>query len=72
TSKPIEKCNNILHENYLLKESSDLVNKLKNVTVIIHAGAFTPKDGIESKDIEKSNSNINNTIKIINQQPLSK
>jgi UDP-glucose 4-epimerase len=64
SSKSSNDTNNILHDNYTLIDTKD-IDKLKKITIIIHAGAFTPKDAIESQNIEKSNSNINNTLKLL-------
>ncbi|MES2654544.1 MAG: NAD(P)-dependent oxidoreductase [Bacteroidota bacterium] len=65
TSKPIENGNFLLHNNYNFSSDFFIENGYDNIDVIIHAGAYTPKQGSEANNIERSNSNINNTYKLI-------
>jgi nucleoside-diphosphate-sugar epimerase len=66
TSKPISNCNYLIHDNYLFDENFFIINGYNNITTIIHAGAFTPKNQSESNNIKPSNSNIYNTQRLIN------
>ena len=66
TSKPIKECRYLLHNNYNFDEDFFLESGFDNIDTIIHAGAFTPKNGRESNNVDKSNSNITNTTRLIN------
>lgn len=68
TSSPIEGINCILHQNYTFDENYLLENGCQNVKVIIHAGAFIPKDNMQSKYTIQCNSNINSTSVLLNQE----
>jgi UDP-glucose 4-epimerase len=65
TSKPIENGNFLIHNDYNFSSDFFIENGYDNIDVIIHAGAYTPKQGSEANNIERSNSNINNTKKLI-------
>lgn len=65
TSKPTEKCNFILHNNYQFDKEIFVKSGFDAIETIIHAGAFTPKKSSESNNIEGSNSNIYATTKLI-------
>ncbi len=65
TSKPIENGNFLLHNNYNFSSDFFIESGYDNIDVIIHAGAYTPKQASEANNIERSNSNINNTYKLI-------
>ena len=65
TSKPTNKCHFILHNNYNFDKDFFFNEGFSNIKTIIHAGAFVPKSTTESEDIEKCNSNINNTYALI-------
>lgn len=66
TSKPILECNYLLHNNYQFENDFFIKNGYKNIEIIIHAGAFTPKNGSEANNVELSNSNILNTSSLLN------
>lgn len=66
TSKPIDNVKYIIHNDYSLSRDVFIKNKFENIETIIHAGAFTPKNSKESNWIEKCNSNITNTQKLLN------
>lgn len=61
TSKPIDKCNYILHNNYKFDSDDFTKSNFENIDAIIHAGAFTPKKSTEANEYLKCNSNIINT-----------
>ena len=61
TSKPISKCPFILHNNYSFDNKTFIKAGFKNIDTIIHSGAFIPKTSNEGNDIERCNSNIQNT-----------
>lgn len=65
TSKPIDNVQYILHNNYSFSADIFKEYKFENIETIIHAGAFTPKNSKESNHIEKCNSNIYNTQKLL-------
>lgn len=59
TSKPLESCNYLLHESYTFSSDFFFLNGYsEKIKTIIHAGAFTPKNGKEANDITNCNSNI--------------
>lgn len=66
TSTPTDKCAFLLHHEYKFHPDLFLEAGYNHIRTIIHAGAFTPKNGSESNDIERSNSNIINTFTLIN------
>jgi len=66
TSSPIKECRYLLHNNFNFDEDFFLESGFDNIDTIIHAGAFTPKNGRESNNVDKSNSNITNTTRLIN------
>ncbi|MBX9888359.1 MAG: NAD(P)-dependent oxidoreductase [Flavobacteriaceae bacterium] len=66
TSKPIEGCNYLLHNNYDFDDNYFIDNGYTSIDIIIHIGAFIPKSASEVNHLEKSNSNILNTYKLIN------
>ena len=66
TSKPISESPFLLHSNYQFEKDFFIKNGYKDINIIIHAGAYTPKKGSEANDIELSNSNIGNTLKLLN------
>jgi nucleoside-diphosphate-sugar epimerase len=65
TSKPIDDCTYLLHNNYNFGKDFFIESGYSNIDTIIHAGAFTPKSSKEGNNILKSNSNIKNTTQII-------
>ncbi|AHM61779.1 NAD-dependent epimerase/dehydratase [Flammeovirgaceae bacterium 311] len=65
TSSPIDDCVNLLHNGYDFDDDFFVRNGLANIHSVIHAGAFTPKSGAEANDIQRSNSNILNTTRLI-------
>lgn len=66
TSKPIVACNYLLHNNYDFDDNYFIDNGYSAIETVIHLGAFIPKNGLEINHVEKSNSNIINTYKLIN------
>ncbi len=65
SSKPIEGCNYLLHQDYKFDEDYFIRSAYDQIDTIVHAGAFTPKTAKEADDIDKSNSNIENTMKLL-------
>lgn len=65
TSQPTDKCNFLLHHDYTFDKNYFFDNGFENIEVIVHAGAFIPKSSLQANDIAQSNSNINNTYKLI-------
>lgn len=66
TSKPISECPFLLHDNYQFEQDFFTKSEFQDIDTIIHAGAYTPKKGSESNEIDLSNSNIYNTQKLLN------
>ena len=66
TSRPIDECNYILHNNFQLDPDFLINHGYANIKTIIHAGAFTPKNGSQANDVNLSNSNIYSTEKLLN------
>jgi nucleoside-diphosphate-sugar epimerase len=67
TSKPIEECNYLLHNNYSFEE--DLFTKngyADRIDTVIHAGAFTPKNSSQANDWKNCNQNIYNLDRLLN------
>ncbi len=65
TSKKLADCKYLLHEDYKYDENLFLNAGFENIDTIIHAGAFIPKSSVDSNNISKSNSNIENTYKLL-------
>nr|WP_294786837.1 NAD(P)-dependent oxidoreductase [uncultured Flavobacterium sp.] len=61
TSKPIDKCNYLLHNNYNFDPDFFIESGFEDIEIIIHAGAFTPKKGSQANDCFECTSNIKNT-----------
>jgi UDP-glucose 4-epimerase len=61
TSKPTDKCNYLLHNDYLFDSDFFIKSGNQNINTIIHAGAFTPKNGNQANECYKCTSNITNT-----------
>lgn len=66
TSQPITVCAYLLHNNYEFERNFFVDNGYEDIEIIIHAGAFTPKNSNQSNEIDCSNSNILNTQKLLN------
>jgi nucleoside-diphosphate-sugar epimerase len=66
TSKPIVECAYLLHNHYKFDGDFFVKNGFGKIETIIHAGAFTPKNGSEANNINYSSSNIYNTEKLLN------
>ena len=65
TSKPISECQYLLHDNYSFDHDYVIKAGYADVTTLLHAGAFTPKNSAEGNDVVSCTSNINNTIKLL-------
>ena len=63
TSKPIQECRYVLHNNYNFDESVFIQKEMKNIDIIIHAGAYIPKIQANLNNITGSKSNIDSTYK---------
>lgn len=61
TSKPIDKCNYLLHNDYRFDPDFFIKSGYENIDTIIHAGAFTPKNENQANEYYKCTSNITNT-----------
>ena len=68
TSKPIDNVHSIIHNNYSFNADIFIKNNFEYIETIVHAGAFIPKNSIESNWIEKCNSNIVNTQKLLSSE----
>lgn len=66
TSRPIDECNYILHNDFQFDPDFLINHGYTNIKTIIHAGAFTPKNGSQANDVNLSNSNIYSTEKLLN------
>jgi UDP-glucose 4-epimerase len=65
TSKSTRLCHHLLHHDYTF-ENDYIVNAgYHSVTTVIHAGAFTPKNAAEGNNLISCNSNITNTLKLL-------
>ena len=65
TSKPITKCQFVLHNGFVFNPDLFIKSGFKNIDTIIHAGASTPKSRAESNDIYNCNSNIFSTTRLL-------
>lgn len=65
TSTPIDKCNYLLHNDYVFESDFFIKSGYLDIDTIIHAGAFTPKNGNQANEIYKCTSNIINTETLI-------
>ncbi|MFV5702402.1 NAD-dependent epimerase/dehydratase family protein [Flavobacterium sp. XS2P12] len=61
TSKPTDKCNYLLHNDYVFDPDFFMKSGYGKIDTIIHAGAFTPKNGNQANECYKCTSNITNT-----------
>lgn len=62
TSNPVNECRYILHKNYTFDANVFLNEGIANeITVLIHAGAFTPKSARQANEVKECNRNIYNT-----------
>lgn len=59
----------VIHKNYTFTKNDFFDKNIKKIDIVIHIGAFIPKSGIDANNIEKSNSNINNTKYLIDNLP---
>lgn len=64
-----DKYKTVLHKNYSFVKNDFEEQGIKNIDIIIHVGAFTPKSSSEANDIEKSNANIFNTNYLLKNLP---
>jgi UDP-glucose 4-epimerase len=71
TSKPIDDCPYILHDNYEIDSALFENRGLDDVTEVIHAGAFTPKKGSQANDVENCYANIRSTHLLLQALPKS-
>lgn len=69
TSKKIENFTCINHKNYSYIKEELINNGLKHVDVVIHLGAFTPKNTSGADDLQGSFANIRNTLHLIENLP---
>ena len=65
TSKPINDCKFIIHNNYNFDSDYIIKCGFENIETIIHLGAFIPKAGIDANQIIECNSNIYSTTKLL-------
>ncbi|MVN21011.1 NAD-dependent epimerase/dehydratase family protein [Mucilaginibacter arboris] len=66
TSNPISGCKYLLHNNYQFERSYFSESGYANsINIIIHAGAYTPKNASQSNDWKRCNENIYNTEKLL-------
>ena len=69
TSNNVNNFTCIEHKNYKFTRQDFYDKGIQAVDIVIHLGAFTPKNGKEADDIIKSTSNIVNTEYLINNLP---
>jgi nucleoside-diphosphate-sugar epimerase len=60
---------NINHNNYSFTKQDFFKKNIKNIDILIHLGAFIPKENAEANNIEKCISNITNTAYLLNNLP---
>ncbi|GHV80787.1 UDP-glucose 4-epimerase [Spirochaetia bacterium] len=65
SSSPIDEVQTVIHNGYEFKPDIFIDNGLSDIEILVHMGAFTPKDQAEANNIQKSNSNIYNTGKLL-------
>ena len=65
TSKPTNKCNYLLHNDYVFDSDFFIKSGYENIDTIIHAGAFIPKSGDQANNCYKCTSNITNTFALL-------
>lgn len=61
TSRPVSECRYLLHNDYKFEKDYFDSAGYSDITTIIHAGAFTPKNHTQVNDWERCNKNILNT-----------
>ncbi len=69
TSKPTQACNFILHNDYSFAKDTFSKPPFSEVDIVIHAGAFIPKKASEADDKDRSFSNIEGTLHLLNALP---
>ncbi|WP_418185370.1 NAD-dependent epimerase/dehydratase family protein [Aliarcobacter vitoriensis] len=69
SSNENRKYKTVIHKNYTFTKNDFFEKNIKKIDIVIHIGAFTPKSGVEANNIEKSNTNINNTKYFIDNLP---
>lgn len=65
TSKPVESNPFLLHHQYSFNDNYFVDNGFSDVELLIHAGAFTPKNSSEANDMIHCNANIINTQRLL-------
>lgn len=65
TSKPLDGYRFLLHNNYSFQNDFFQKNGYGDIEIILHAGAFTPKNSNEANIISKCNQNIENTYRLL-------
>jgi UDP-glucose 4-epimerase len=66
TSDPIDGCNYLLHNNYQFKPGYFVENNYADaIEIIIHAGAYIPKNASQANDYLNCNQNIYSTEKLL-------
>ena len=65
SSRNLENVRTIPSNDYIFDKNYLVNNGCENVEILIHIGAFTPKNSQVANDIQHSNSNISSTSKII-------
>lgn len=64
TSKPISSGRFVLHKGYNFSQNFVEENGLEEVKIVVHAGAFTPKSGVNVNNWMECNANVTNTDKL--------
>lgn len=66
TSGPIENCRYLLHQNYTFEKDYFIKSGFgSSISVLIHAGAFTPKNSSQANDWQECNKNIINMDRLL-------
>jgi nucleoside-diphosphate-sugar epimerase len=69
SNKKIDGYQCIEHKNYSFSKDDFLIKGINNIEILIHIGAFTPKTNSQANDIEKSYSNVKNTVYLLDNIP---
>lgn len=69
SSKKLDGGINVHTTNYVVSKQSFIDAKVNHVDIVIHVGAFIPKDASQVNDVEKCTSNISTTLSLIDGLP---
>jgi UDP-glucose 4-epimerase len=69
SNEPVEGYTTIIHKNYQFTQDDFIQLGILKIDIVIHAGAFTPKNTVEADDILLSSSNIHSVNHLITHLP---